>query len=197
MSEPQTLSYESAPTTLSGVGLGTIALQIVGVYSCAQAIPVLTLLLSVLGFSSSGMMPAAAGVLVSFLMPCLYLVMGFLLIRFAPRIAVWLFRDSVGGVMVGPITTASGQYLQAIAFAVTGVVFMINAAPHVAWSIWTALQSMGARFVGFPAMIEPGAQFLLGLVLFLQSKGLSLLWHKIRAGGVVQPGSATRDEVAP
>jgi hypothetical protein len=98
--------------------------------------------------------------------------------------------------MAGPITSATGQYLQAIAFAVTGVAVMISAAPHILWLMTTAFMNMGSAFAGAERFIEPVAQFLFGLALFLQSKGLSLLWHKIRAGGVMQPG-ATRDEVAP
>jgi len=203
MSDPQPLSYESPPTTLSGVGLGTIALQIVGVYCCAQAIPVLAALTAILGVSSRGTMPQAAAMVVSLLMPAVYVAIGFLLIRFAPRISGWLFRDSPGGIMAGPITTTSGQHLQAIAFAVMGVGVMINAVPRLVWLIWTALQAMGSRFGGFQLLLEPAAQFLLGLALFLQSKGLSLLWHKIRAGGVIQPSDSTattpepRNEVAP
>jgi hypothetical protein len=35
-------------------------------------------------------------------------------------------------------------------------------------------------------LVEPIMRFLGGVALFLQSKGLSQLWHKMRAGGVAE-----------
>src|SRR5215207_43083 len=104
MSDPQTLSYESQQTSLDGVGIGTIALQIVGVYCITQALPILSMLATfLLGASGGGFRGAGTGwqILFSFMMPGVYIVMGVLLIRFGPRISVWLFRDSVGGIMAG------------------------------------------------------------------------------------------------
>src|SRR5690349_7947190 len=110
MSEPQTLSYESPPTTLSGVGLGTSALQIVGVYCITRALPIFTVLA---GFLGSSAIRGGTGwqIIFSFMMPGLYFAVGAFLIRLAPRLSVWLFRDTAGGVMVGPVTTAAGRNL--------------------------------------------------------------------------------------
>jgi hypothetical protein len=190
--DPQTLSYESQPTTLSGIGLGTIALQIVGVYCIALALPILSSV--VMFLSTSGAVTGArAGwqVLLNFVMPSVFIVFGVLLIRVAPRLSAWLFGDSVGGVMAGPITAPVGQYLQAIAFSVAGVLTMVGATPRLVSLIWLALMGMGSRLGGYSDMIEPVVQFLLGLALFLQSKGLSLMWHKIRTGGVIDPAAAS------
>jgi hypothetical protein len=196
MSEPQTLSYESPPTTLSGIGLGTIALQVVGVYCITQALPIFTVLATYLG--TSGAMGRGGGgwqIIFSFMMPVLYFAIGLLLIRFAPRLSVWLFRDSagVGGAMVGPVTTTAGQNLQAIAFSVIGVMTMISAAPRLASHIWLLLMSTGAPMGGYAQLVEPIVEFLFGLALFLQARGLSILWHKLRAGGVAEPRSIHSD----
>jgi hypothetical protein len=188
MSDAQTLSYESPPTTLSGVGIGTIALQLVGVYCIAYSLPVLSLMLTLFGASGGG---AGGGMrtgmwsqmLISLAMPGLYAVVGVLLIRFAPRLSGWLFRHDVGGLMIGPVTSQAGRYLQAVAFSVAGVLTMVNAAPRLVSMIGLSLMNRGGRLSGYPQMVEPIAQLVLGLVLFLQSKGLSRLWHKIRAGG--------------
>jgi hypothetical protein len=194
MSDPQTLSYESPQTTLSGVGLGTIALQIVGVYCIVLALPIFSVLATFLG--ASGFTNAGRPgwqILFSFIMPGLYCVIGVLLIRYAARLSVWLFGGTAGGVMVGPVTALAGRNLQAIAFSVVGVMTMIDAAPRLVSFLWFGLMDMGSalRGDGFGQMIEPIAKFLFGLALFLQAKGLSLLWHKIRAGGVMQPSDTT------
>jgi hypothetical protein len=66
---------------------------------------------------------------------------------------------------------------------------LLRAAPRLASVAWVTSVSTGRQLGGFSQLIEPTAQFLLGLGLFLQSKGLSLLWHKIRTGGVLAPSS--------
>ena len=188
MSEPQqTLSYESPRTTFTGVGIGTIALQLVGVYCMTLGLPMLTVLATFFGMS--GRQYSAWQALFSFVPLGMYIVMGVLLIRFAAPLSMWLFRDTGAGIMSGAITTESGQYLQAVAFSVVGVVLMINAAPRLVSLIWLALMDMGRAMGGggYGQLVEPMAQFLLGLGLFLQSKGLSLLWHRIRTGGVIAP----------
>src|SRR5688572_32137577 len=98
--------------------------------------------------------------------------MGVLLIRFAPRISVWLFRDNAAGVMSGPVTAGTGQYVQGIAFSTAGVLAMVSALPNLVTLTWYALMDMGQQFPGYAVMVEPAMKFLLGLALFLQSKGL-------------------------
>ena len=186
MSDPrqqQTLSYEAPPTAITGVGLGTIALQLVGVYCFVQVLPSITMIAAWFGFSRSRYYGADA--LIAFIPVAFYVLMGVALIRFAPRISLWLFRDNAGGVMAGPVAPGTGQYIQAMAFSVAGVLLMVAAAPSILTLIWYALMDMGAQFPGFGALVEPAMKFLFGLALFLQSKGLARLWHKIRAGGVV------------
>jgi hypothetical protein len=186
MSDPQTLAYETRPTTLSGVGIGTIALQLVGVYCITQALPLLTALLSVIGFSGGRSLPSPRWqILFTFIMPAVYIASGVVLIRFAPRLGVRLFGDSIGGMMVGPINTQLGRYLQAIAFSVFGVVMMVSALPRLASIMWAVWMNTGSRFNAYGPMVEPIIELLLGLALFLQARGLSMLWHKIRTTGAV------------
>lgn len=184
------LAYESPQTALSGIGIGTIALQLVGVYCIAHALAILSMMAPWIGASSYSIF--GAQVLATLIATAVYAGIAVLLIRFASRISIWLFRDHSGGIMAGPVTAPVGQYLQAIAFSVAGVLTIVGAAPRLASLIWMALSDMGSQFDGYPVMVEPIAQILLGVALFLQSKGLSLLWHKIRTGGVIgtQPAQA-------
>src|SRR5688572_26563265 len=169
MSAPETLSYESPQTPLSGIGIGTIALQIVGVYCIVLAVPMVTMLASFAGLSGGGVRSTLQ--LVFTMVPfAVYIVMGVLLIRFAPRLSTWLFRGSVAGVMTGPITAPAGKYLQAIAFSVVGVMTMIDAAPRVVSVIYFATMDLGGRQEeSYSMLVEPIMQFLVGLALFLQS----------------------------
>jgi hypothetical protein len=188
MSDPQqTLSYESPPMTRDGIGIGTIALQLVGVYCFVLGLPMLAMMATWAGVTGQ----AYVSLLGAFIPLAAYVVMGVLLIRFAPRISLWLFRDNVARVMAGSVTAGSGAYIQAIAFSVVGVLLMANAAPTIISLIWTALMDRGLRFEGYGLFVEPVMRFLLGLALFLQSKGLALLWHKIRTGGVIAPAPAS------
>ena len=192
MSEPQTLSYESTRAMWSGIGIGTIALQLVGVYCMVLALPMLSMLASWVGISGGRF--SGAQLVVAFVPVAIYAVMGVLLIRYAPRISAWLFRDAtLGGVMSGPVTTSSGQYLQASAFSVVGVVLVVHAAPSLVPLIWVSVMDMG-RFTDYGGMIEPVARILLGVALFLHSKGLAVLWHKIRGGGVMGPRATDERE---
>ena len=185
MSEPQqqqTLSYETPPTAVTGLALGTIGLQLVGLFCFVNALPVLAIMASLVGV---GRAAVVGSVLAPFIPFAAYVAMGVLLIRFAPRISAWLFRDNAAGVMAGPVTPGTGQYIQAIAFAVAGAVLVVTTLPNIVSLIWYAFSDMGAGFPASHMLVEPVMRFLAGLALFLQSKGLAQLWHKIRAGGVV------------
>jgi hypothetical protein len=199
MSEPeqqQTLSYETPPTAVTGLALGTIGLQLVGLYCFINALPVLAMMASFMGVGGRAV---AGSVLAAFIPFAAYAAMGVLLIRFAPRISVWLFRDNASGVMAGPVTPGAGQYIQAIAFAVAGAILVVTTLPNIVSLIWYAFSDMGAAFPASSMLIEPVMRFLAGLALFLQSKGLAQLWHKIRAGAVVDspPPPPTTERVAP
>jgi hypothetical protein len=138
-------------------------------------------------FGLSGGPFSGSQVLFALVAPAIYIGMGVLLIRFAPRLSVWLFgRSAVAGVMGGPVTTSAGQYLQAIAFSVVGVLLVVQAAPGLVSLVWMAMTDMGRPFGSnaYAAMVQPVVQILLGVALFLQSRGLALLWHKIRNGGI-------------
>ena len=199
MSEPQqqqTLSYETPPTAVTGLALGTIGLQLVGLYCFINALPVLAMIAGFLGASGRAV---ADSVLAAFIPFTAYAAMGVLLIRFAPRISVWLFRDNAAGIMAGPVAPGTGQYIQAIAFAVAGAVLVVTTLPNIVSLIWYALSDMGAGFPASSMLVEPVIRFLGGLALFLQSKGLARLWHKIRAGGVADstpPSPPTESERA-
>ena len=178
MSQPDTLSYESHSTPLSGLALGTIALQLVGVYCFVQALPVVPLL--ALFFGTGGTL-TSWDMLIPLIPPAIYILLGLGFIRLAPQISAWLFRN-MAGVMSGPVSAETGRYLQAIAFSVVGVFVMIDATPKLVRLLGLGLIDMGSGFRPRAEMLEPVAQFVLGLVLFLQARGLALLWHRLRAG---------------
>src|SRR5688500_16012193 len=136
MSEPQqqTLSYETPRTAIGGIGIGTIALQLVGVYCFIHALPDLAMMATWAGATG----PAPINIFGAFVPLAVYVALGVFLIRLAPRISVWLFRDNAGGVMAGPVTPGTGQYVQAIAFSVVGAVLVVTTLPNIISLIWYA-----------------------------------------------------------
>jgi hypothetical protein len=178
MSEPQTLSYETTETKLSGVGIGTIALQVVGVWFIAMALATLPLMLTYIrvtpAFTGGQLLLIAAEALVNCAMGC-----G--LIWLAPWISFRLFRDNHAGLMVGPVTSSFGQSIQAIAFSVLGLYLIAAALPQLVVDGLFWFRTPGSTLSPMD-LTRPFVAFFIGLVLFLQSKALSRLWHRLRDG---------------
>jgi hypothetical protein len=175
MSEPQhPLAYESPGTRWTGVSIGTIALQLLGIYCFVLALPLVSYF--VVLFTSwqyrtewmIGLGPFAA-----------YIAAGIVLIRYADRLSGLIFR---GGAMVGPIDPAAARELQAVAFSVVGVVVMIHAAPEVIGIVgrWFIAHARGWGELD-DRIWESVIKLAAGLALFLHARGLALLWQKIRA----------------
>jgi hypothetical protein len=100
----------------------------------------------------------------------------FLLIK-ATMIAGWLLPKSTAspGVPPGP---GSPQNLQAVAFSVVGVILASSAFPDLAR---TMIQYGGESHALLQEITKPGIEFVVGLLLFFQSKRLAAYWHRIRA----------------
>lgn len=180
MSEPQTISYESPTANLNGVGIGTMALQLVGIVFIILAVTAFGAMVPYL--TSPGLMGGLQWVLFC-TQVAVYAVVGYAIIRLAPRLSIWLFGNSANGLMARPVTSSLGQSIQAIAFSVIGVWLMAGALPDVAARVAFQFQSTNGSmryYFSSNNLAYPIARLVVGLALFLGSKALSRFWHRLR-----------------
>jgi len=178
--EASTLDYYS-PSPASGVTrheLAALALRLMGVYVWIHLLELSTVLLSPTKYWTTPGSAVTLGVLV-----LAYGGGGFILFRFAGAWARYLLP---GPRETGVHIRVSGFDLQAIAFSVAGVWLAAGAVPTLCLGlIYYFFKSptgwLGARWPGLWGTI---VQLVLGIALFLGSRGLSIFWHKLRTGGV-------------
>jgi len=170
------LAYESQPSLSSdAISIGSIALKLVGLYCIVLALPVI----SYLGLFFQGRFSGFndIGMVVLSLTPyLLYVAAGVALMRWGDRLAHRLFAR---GPIVSPLQRPPGEYIQAVAFSVAGLVTILHSLPRLAYSIYQT-RLLDLRREGIFVSL---GELALGLIVFLRAKGLSLLWHKIRTAG--------------
>ena len=169
-----------------------VALRVLGAYVLLEAVQSLQWLIMFLFqvARSARSTPSAAAALVGILVPVAALIAaGVLLLRRGDRVAAHLVTDEPA-----PASTASGlnvRDLQVVAFSVVGLCVFLAALPKfcpMALSLFyahtTALPFDRSRFLRQQAGAFCAAmlQALLGVVVFLQARGLSNLWHRVQAG---------------
>jgi hypothetical protein len=80
---------------------------------------------------------------------------------------------------VGEPAGMAGADLQSLAFSAIGLWLIVAALPDLISLMYLAAQE---DIPPGGALVEPLVKLLAGLVLFLQGRGLSALWHRLRAG---------------
>ena len=194
-----TLGYSTsaAPeeTALRSVDLFTIALQLLGIYQLIQGLPSLTYVPIFLLGGRSGVGVQEA---LSWLLPtAVSLAIGVVLLAGARWIATRLLgaaRDRERGLR------PPGKRLQAVAFAVAGVLVFIDGAIEVIRELARVYFS-GVEEISGPDVVQdtgidlgsllPGAaQLVIGMCLFFGAKALAAFWHRIRT----QPNPIAGDD---
>lgn len=114
----------------------------------------------------------------------LYLVCCILLIIYSNRVAGWIIYEDNAVELPESI---SKDDVMAIAFCCIGLLIMTHAIPkllsmiHVVFLERTSEYSVASMFWrSICRIIPPLIEFILGLLLFIRTKGLVKLWHKIR-----------------
>ena len=172
----QPLGYESAQGSVA-ISIGSIAVKLLGVYCIVLALPVVSYAARI--FQQVGTRGPGMGWIVLLYSPYLiYAGAGAVLIRAGDWIAARLFG---GGSMLTPLRGPAGEYWQAMAFSIAGVMTLLHALPSAAMNLYYLAQS--ARNPRGDDLVLVLAEIITGLVLFLGSKGLARFWHKLRTAG--------------
>lgn len=174
-----------SPTPMGVVAV--VAVKIVGLYCLVQALPFLYLIPADAILLFRGPSFGAIDIIVNLLDPTLYLVAGILIIRRANWIATRVLGfEEPTAEEVRP--RAPGRRLQAIAFSVLGVWFVIGglteavrlfvqARTYAEYSDSDVIQSV---FDEPAPLVAAGVQLALGLCLFFGSRQLASFWHRFR-----------------
>ena len=133
-----------------------------------------------------GQGPNFALLAVGFVIPLLLLLfLGFYLIAASERLSRHIFPQDSAGEKTSPF---SSEDMQTIAFSVVGLLLLTRAVPglcRVIFRISSALQYKNFSAIIIKTGIVQNSviivvQLVFGLYLFLGSKGLSGLWHKLQ-----------------
>jgi hypothetical protein len=174
----EALSYESLGAS-NAVTLGGIAVKLLGVYCIVLALPFLSLLANLL---NQGSRMTASWFVIGTSPYVIYTALGIALMRAGDWVAMRVFAR---GPILTPMRGPEGEYWQAMAFSIVGVLAVLHALP--------SLFSLGYYAIQFPTrsllrgdVFVPAMQAVLGIILFLGGKGLARFWHRVRTAGTPQ-----------
>jgi hypothetical protein len=166
------LEYQQHETTLFAGQLATLLLRILAIYLVVVSLPGLTYyLIAVTGaFIQPNRLPASE--LWATVYAAIPLAAAGALYWFAPVIGRRMVRDSPR-VQAGRINTYTAQ---AIAISLLGLYLIVDVVPSlVHYMLYSSYDGSSTdRFFHITKLV-------LGLILFLQARGLAVVWHKLRS----------------
>ncbi|MFA6054753.1 MAG: hypothetical protein WC769_05190 [Thermodesulfovibrionales bacterium] len=169
--------------------IASLSLKLLGIYSIIEAIPLLRELSQVFAWRGSGIQMEGGpiqtdllllGILISF---GLLILVGICLILFSKSLAR---RITTKGEIITETTELTARNIQSIAFSVVGLVMIVIAIPHLVQlaANLQVLKNAGSEAVKRDISIGTwvysigiAAQFIIGVLLFFGSRGLSSLWY--------------------
>jgi hypothetical protein len=181
--------------------LASFALKLLGIYAFIEALPLFQFLgglVYMLRSDRGGNVPEF-WVFVGSLVPLLLMAgAGAVLVVFSRNIAPLLVGEDRP---LGMSSVLTGRDVQAIGFSIVAVLIFLRAIPQIGQAVWIGFYAVSRDFseptagrmiqdvwrYGIPAII----QLALAVVLFLQARGLSNLWHCIQSEKYVKVEDAT------
>jgi hypothetical protein len=120
----------------------------------------------------------------------------------ANRLAAWLFPASADRPdHAGPMDS---REVQAVAFSVLGLYLVLTSLPAVLPSVWHLSEVVTAFRPAAPGgvvvsqalrMAGQIVEFVLGLVLVVQARGMARVWHALQGAGPRREGSSGRERL--
>ena len=166
---------------MSNFALATLAIRLMGVYAWFQVATVATSIPYLFLYDSLREEERgkwAALVAIAFVMLAVWILLGFVLIFAAEKIARRLAPAEEGL----PPPAADPGTLQAVLFSVVGLVMVAHALPALVQQLvsLSIMDSDSVRWVpSFVSTSIIALEFLMGVGLFVGSRGLSRLWRRI------------------
>jgi len=166
----------------------SLALKILGVYTIIIAISTLRSSFSMIFayFNNPQYAPSMASIIVGSLLPLLILlIVSYYLIKRSDKLSKTIFPNNQSEKV---ILTLSSVEIQSIAFSIIGVLVIVWALPKL-FEIVTQLSyskihqgdvfsvRTGQKLIEYS--VDVVIRLALGIYLFIGSKGLSTIWHKI------------------
>ena len=165
---------------MSNQALATLVVRLMGIYAWFQVLTVApTMGYLFVGESlrhdQRGLWMAM--VAISFVALALWIALGFLMILMADRIAL---RMAPPEEEPRPQPADSGS-LQAVLFSVVGLIFVLHSIPKLIEQLVSIKIAGSGAFLYPPwiAVLLLALEFLMGVALFLGSRGLSRIWRRI------------------
>ncbi len=166
-----------------------IVLKLTGVYILVRYLGFLPMVLSpltVIRFGQSDAVTTWFWGLAAIIPPLVYLVACILIVVKSERIATKLIPDD-GEFSVG--FSLSQEDVLTVAFCCIGLMILVGSIPDIVQSVSNlALAKKGPEHFGqsrfwinaYARLVANVVQLIIGLALFLQSRGLAGLWRKLR-----------------
>ena len=179
--------------------LATLVLRLLGIYCLIQAVPLLGMLSSIMVLARMNSEESASAFAASVLPGTLMLIMGILLLVFSVWLGEKLTRQTSAEENISKVTF---EQIQALAFAVAGVLIFTDALPQLLNSIsylisLTTSRSSGDQQIRLAYRADSfregsaaaGIVFkaALGLLLFFRARGFANFWRSLRTFATPKP----------
>ena len=162
----------------------SLVLKLIGIYIVVSFVGYLPI--SLIALTTTYLKDSTAMSCVFVLLTLLYLLFCILIIIYSNRVAGWIIHEDNTVELPDSI---SKDDVMAIAFCCMGLLIMTNAIPKLLSMIPQYIVVLGNiseyLYAGkfwqhITRLVAPLIQFILGLFLFIRTKGLVKLWHRIR-----------------
>ena len=161
--------------------VATIAVKLFGLYALLQAMPGIITCIHYFRPDVAYMTVTAVPVIV-------YLSLGIFLVICGEKVARWLLPRTA--VTTTEVPGHGPAQIQAMAFSLIGVLVFVWSAPSLAWYLVVLMLGDGTQAIQVnrsdrighlsPQLIRYGSETILGVWLFLGSKGLVAWWWRMR-----------------
>ena len=177
---------------MNNIQIASLSFKLVGIFSIVQAIPLLQHISGVFALKNSAVFESSSGqaypgnyILIGIIVSIsLLILLGLILLCFSNAFAKKMFGQDNS--IPTPETEITAHNIQSVAFSIVGVVLIVVAIPKLI-QVGANIQVLANAGDQYPTKsvsagtwaysIGLAAQMVVGILLFLGSRGLSSLWY--------------------
>jgi hypothetical protein len=187
--EEKVLDYHASPSQHAGVSrldLAVVAIRVLAIYAALEVIAVISWFPLVWRQSGPGIS-----------VPLHVFVSGIpMALLIAAAVVLWVYAERIAARLLPPQTVTyellslTSMNLQALALSIVGAYLVVTSGPHVIGLLAAAAYDKTFRGMLLNEnTLSTVLQFPLGVVLFLQGKGLARVWHRLRSQDNSRPSA--------